>query len=31
MNKYRDITIYHMNCINEQVKRYNNIQKELYK
>ena len=31
MNKLRDITIYNMNFINEQVKRYNNIQYERYK
>jgi len=31
MNKYRDIIIYHMNYIHEQVKRYNNIPFELYK
>jgi len=30
MKKYRDITIYKMNYINEQVKKYNNIQYELY-
>ena len=29
MNKYRDITIYNMNYINEQVNKYNNIQHEL--
>jgi len=31
MNKYRDITIYNINYINEQVKRCNNIQYKLYK
>jgi len=29
MNKYRDIPIYNMNDINEQVNKYNNIQYEL--
>jgi len=29
MNKYRDITIYNRNYINEQVNKYNNIQYEL--
>jgi len=29
MNKYRDIPIYNMNYINEQVNKYNNIQYEL--